>query len=240
MTDAPAARPEADATRWGLGEAALGLLVANVAAVVIGVMILGAMGEADTDPDDYSLALVALLQIPLWTGYLGAPLWAAARKGRGVVEDFGLRVKAVDIPVGLALGAATQVVLIPLLYLPIFWLIGDRDLSEEARSLTDRADNPVGVVLLVLIVVVGAPIIEELFFRGLLLRALEKRWNATVGLVVSSLVFGAVHFQPLQTPALVLFGFVAGVLAIRTGRLGASIFAHVAFNAIAVATLLAG
>ncbi len=57
--------------------------------------------------------------------------------------------------------------------------------------------------------------------------------------IVSSLVFGAVHLQPLQFPALVAVGVVFALLALRTGRLGPSIFAHIGFNAVAVGSLLA-
>ncbi len=145
----------------------------------------------------------------------------------------------VDVPVGLVIGVLTQVVLVPLVYLPIFQIIGDRDVSADARALTDRAEDPFGVVLLVLIVVIGAPVVEELFFRGLLLRSAERKWGKFWAVVVSSLVFGAVHLQPLQFPALVAVGVVFALLTLRTGRLGPAIFAHVGFNAVAVGSLLA-
>jgi uncharacterized protein len=238
-TSPPSARPDLRPVRWGLGDAWLGLLLGNVAALVVGVLILSATGYTDTESDDLPLTIIALLQVPLWLGYLTMPVLAARRKGNGLVEDFGLRMRPLDVPVGLVIGVLTQLVVVPLVYLPIFWVIGDRDVSADARALTDRADSPVGVVLLVLIVVIGAPIVEELFFRGLLLRSLERRWGSVWGLLISSLIFGAVHLQPLQFPALVVVGLILGVLAQRTGRLGPSIFAHIAFNAVAVGSLLA-
>jgi membrane protease YdiL (CAAX protease family) len=57
--------------------------------------------------------------------------------------------------------------------------------------------------------------------------------------VVTSLIFGAVHFQWLQFPALALAGLLFGVLAERYGRLGPAIAAHMVFNLTAVVTLLA-
>ncbi len=129
--------------------------------------------------------------------------------------------------------------LVPLLYVPIFWIFGHRDLSEAAKDLTDRASGP-GIGLLILLVVIGAPIVEELFFRGFMMGALERTTRSRAwGLWISALFFGAVHFQPLQTPALVLFGLVAGWLAQRYQRLGPSIFAHMGFNAVTIAILLA-
>ena len=224
--------------RWGLGDAWLGLLLGNVASVVVGVVILSLTGHVRTPPDELPLTVIALLQVPLWAGYLTMPIVASSRKGNGLVADFGLRARALDVPLGMAIGVATQLIVVPVIYVPIFWIIGERDVSASARALTDRADSPVGVVLLILIVVVGAPIVEELFFRGLLLRSLENRWGRAWAVALSSLIFGAVHLEPLQFPALVAVGVILALLAVRTGRLGPGIFAHIAFNAVAVTTLL--
>jgi hypothetical protein len=57
--------------------------------------------------------------------------------------------------------------------------------------------------------------------------------------IVSATVFGVMHLQPIDTPALIGFGLVTGWLAARYGRLGPAIWAHVAFNAVAVVSLLA-
>ncbi len=235
----PGAPTEAAPVRWGLGDAWIGLLIGNVAAVFVGAAILSAAGYAGTDADELPLGIIAVLQVPLWAGYLTMPLYAAYRKGNGLVADFGFRMRALDVPVGLVLGVASQLLLVPLVYVPIFWVIGERDVSADARALTDRATDPFGVALLILIVVVGAPIVEELFFRGLLLRSAERRWGKVWAVVVSSLIFGAVHLQPLQFPALVAVGVVFALLALRTDRLGPPIFAHMGFNAVAVISLLA-
>jgi membrane protease YdiL (CAAX protease family) len=93
-------------------------------------------------------------------------------------------------------------------------------------------------VLLVLLTVIGAPIVEELFFRGLLLRSLERRLRAPLAIGVAALLFSLAHFQVLQFLALVIFGAIAGTLAHRAQRLGPAIWAHVAFNATTVVVLL--
>jgi membrane protease YdiL (CAAX protease family) len=94
------------------------------------------------------------------------------------------------------------------------------------------------VVLLVLIVGIGAPIVEEIFYRGLLQRSLIRRVGARWGIALASLAFGAAHLQPLQFPALTLAGVLFGVLAHRYGRLGPAIAAHMVFNLTAVVALL--
>ena len=59
-----------------------------------------------------------------------------------------------------------------------------------------------------------------------------------LAVAIGTAVFAAAHFEPLQFPALFVFGLVAAVLATRTGRLGPGIWAHLAFNGFAVYSLL--
>lgn len=221
---------------WGLGDVVLWFFVAQLASIVVGGMVLAAAGYGAGDR--YPLWLVALLQIPLWAGYLVGPLVATATKGLGAVQDLGARIRWRDVVPGAAAGIATQLLLVPVLYQLVILRFVDGDLSAAARNLVDRATDPVGVLLLVLIAGVAAPLVEELFYRGFLLRALERRIGTTWALVVSSVVFAAVHLQALQFPALLLFGLVAGGLYVRTGRLGMAWAAHVAFNLVTIAVLL--
>lgn len=235
-SDAPTERPPT----WGLGDAAVGWLVALAGGQIAATIVLAVSGHEPDEFDDLSLGWMALAQVGLWAGFLGVP-WVVARlKGRGLVADFGLRFKPLDLPVGAFWGAITQLVLIGLLYAPLFWLtdISLDEMSEPARDLTERASDPFGVAMLILIVGIGAPIFEEIFYRGLLLRSLERRFGSVWAVVGSGLVFGLAHFQPLQAPALTLFGVVVGILTVRYGRLGPAIAAHVVFNMVAVVNLL--
>jgi membrane protease YdiL (CAAX protease family) len=85
---------------------------------------------------------------------------------------------------------------------------------------------------------VGAPVVEELFFRGLVLRSLLPLAPAPVAVVASGVLFGLAHWQGVQFPGLAVFGVVLGVLAYRTGRLTPGIGAHAAFNAVAVLSVI--
>jgi membrane protease YdiL (CAAX protease family) len=85
---------------------------------------------------------------------------------------------------------------------------------------------------------VGAPLVEELFFRGLLFRALLGRTPVPVAVVVSSLLFALAHFEAVQFAGLAVFGVVLALLAWRTGRLMPGIGAHAAFNLAAVVSVV--
>ena len=58
----------------------------------------------------------ALMQLPLWIGIGLIPVWFVVKRGNGVVADLGLRMKAIDVPVGLAIGVVCQLVMVPVLY----------------------------------------------------------------------------------------------------------------------------
>jgi uncharacterized protein len=233
----PRGDPEAE-IRWGMGDAVAGSVLTILAPVVVAVAVLALSGREDLD--DLSLAGTALLTVPLWVGLAGAPWWSTRLKGRrSLAADFGLRVRWSDVPLGLVTGLVGQFTLLLLVQL-VYQLLGvdDDQVGQAAEDLTDEADGIGGVVLLVLMVAVIAPALEELFYRGLWLRSLERRFGPVVAVVGSSVLFGAAHFQWYDFPALAGFGVLLGVLTVRTGRLGPAVCAHLAFNLTAVTVLL--
>jgi hypothetical protein len=235
--DAPAGeRP----VRWGLGDAIVGWIIG----IVGGAFSYGlALALSGTDPDkgdELPIEWFAIAQLGLWFGLLGTPWLVARIKGNGMRRDFGLTAKWVDLPVGAFWGLIGQFGILLVVYVPMSWVfdITPDEFSEPARDVSERATNPIGVVLLVLIVGVGAPIVEEIFYRGLLQRSLIRRVGPGWGIALASVLFGAAHIQPLQFPALALAGALFGVLAYRYGRLGPAIAAHMVFNLTAVISLL--
>jgi membrane protease YdiL (CAAX protease family) len=226
------------AVRWGLGDAVVGLVLGFVGGAITSGIVL-AINDTD-DFEDLSLGWQAVAQLGLWLGLLGTALVVSKLKGAGAVHDFGLRIAGRDVPIGILVGVVSQWVIVWFVYLPLQLLtdVTTEDISEPAREITDRATGPVGVALLVLIVGIAAPIVEEIFFRGLLQRALIRRVSEPLAVGGAAMVFALTHFQVLQLPALFLFGIVLGILAQRYGRLGPAILAHMVFNMTAVISLL--
>jgi len=91
--------------------------------------------------------------------------------------------------------------------------------------------DPANLVKLLFLVVV-APLVEELVFRGTLFRAWRARWNPVLALLASSVLFGALHPQKLAS----FFTAVTFVLLYtRTRSLWASVLAHSLSNAVVAA-----
>jgi membrane protease YdiL (CAAX protease family) len=201
--------------------------------------ILGLLTATGSDADaEVTVGVLVVSSLVGWLFSVGVPVVATTTKGNGPVADLGLRFEARDL-LYFPLGVAIQAVAVPLLYWPILRVLDQTtdDVSSEARELVDSASGP-GILVLVLIVAVGAPIAEELFYRGLVLRSVEKRWTTTVAVVTSTVLFGVVHLQGLQLPALLLIGAVLAVLTVRTDRLGPAILCHSGFNACTLFVLL--
>lgn len=217
---------------------ALGELVASIAATIAASATGYHQSSGAAQPVAVTVAGVA----GLWVGFVAAAVFVSRTRGTGsVARDFGWRVGAWwDLPLGAAIGLASQYGLVPLLYLPFHHVDRTltRQLGQPAQRETAAAHGSGSVLILFLFLAIGAPLVEELFFRGLLLRALLERTGPAVAIVVSALVFALAHFEALQFAGLAAFGVVLAVLAWRTGRLGPSIGAHIAFNAAAVITVV--
>jgi hypothetical protein len=67
---------------------------------------------------------------------------------------------------------------------------------------------------------------------------LGPRLAPVVSVGLTALVFALAHFEALQFLGLAAFGVVLGCLAWRTGRLGPSIVAHMAFNTVTIVAIV--
>ena len=120
----------------------------------------------------------------------------------------------------------------------------DSSSADNTGILRDAEGSPWFAVIL-FSVVVGAPITEELFFRGLTLRAIEKRLGKVWAVILSALIFTLPHWIGTDwRGTLTLFGsifvvgLVLGAAAVITDRLSGPIIAHMIFNAFGTAGAL--
>lgn len=80
--------------------------------------------------------------------------------------------------------------------------------------------------------VIVAPIAEELIFRGVLLNRLTKYLNLPLAILISSIVFGALH-NPGSIISAFVFGLCMAIMYIKSQNILLPIFAHFLNNLIA-------
>lgn len=81
-------------------------------------------------------------------------------------------------------------------------------------------------------VVVAAPILEEILFRGILQRLIEFRWGVTVGILLSSAIFGMIHILPPQAINAFFVALALSYIFVKSGSLLVVILIHSVNNAI--------
>ena len=184
---------------------------------------------------------VVVSLLPIWACLLGGVLIAARGRGVRVAELVGLSVRRTD-PLWLVVGIVLQYVG-ALVYLP--FSIDQQRLEKPARELVDRAGSiGPGFAVLAVALVLLAPAVEELFYRGLVLGAIRRVFEerstpaaAPIAVVLGAVWFAGIHFEWLQFPALLLVGLVCGAVTISAGRIVPSFFIHVGFNVVTVVEL---
>lgn len=238
-----------DAATW-LFLAAAGFVAGQLLALILVQVVAAALGQGGdvghltTEAVPPGWVIVSEL-VGLWIGFVGAVVLASRLRGTGrVAADMGLAVRPWDLVLGPVVGVASQLVLVPLLYLPLQPLIPhlDRRLSGPANHLTGGFPGA-DLAIIGFLTVVVVPVVEELLFRGVVLRGFLRlfgRAGRLVGpvmaIVCTGVLFGLAHVENLELLGLAAFGVVLSWLAYRTGRLGPGIFAHGAFNLVAVVT----
>jgi membrane protease YdiL (CAAX protease family) len=228
----PRRRIPARAAWWGLAGALVGLLLS-------GVM----QGAASVLFPHSDAANLLLGEVGLWIG-LGATCVLVSRAyGTGrLSEDFGLRFERSDIAVGI--GASLLLLLVAGV---IGGLFAHTGLQGSNTGIISKQDgDTVGVVIVALIAAVGAPIFEELFFRGFLRLSLASRIGGAAVWAQAAL-FGLAHYQVgvgWQNLSVIVaitgLGIVLGYVAERTGRLAAGMIAHGTFNLVVTLTIVLG
>lgn len=223
------------------------MLVAQLVGSVAAELVYRAVADV---PVEEELSSGAFFWVVLPVGALasiGTVVLVSKRKGRGSLRvDFGFELAWRDWP-ALFAGVGWQVVLI-LLLVPFVLLL---DPDEPAQELVQEIEETRSALLWVAIVgevVVIQPAIEEVIFRGILLRSLVRRFTPATAIVVSGLIFGAIHvtgtginLDALPTiVGLSAFGMLLAALALRHRSLSRPMFTHMGFNLAVVLLAAAG
>jgi len=211
-----------------------------------------AAGAGGVLPGDDSLRARAIVMLGMYAGGVGAlgVIWPLV--GARLIKG-GFRIGWGDLPRGA--GAL-------LLAVPILWVVSQGGFYIASWVASVRGDAPPDMLghvtlsalvggerdiwwwLVVVSVVVGAPIVEEIIWRGGVQSALRRipglgGWGAIFG---AAALFTLMHLgdaAPHTLPTIFALAVAIGVVFERTGRLGAAICMHAGFNALNVAIALA-
>jgi len=128
---------------------------------------------------------------------------------------------------------------------PLAEFLGADETPQVTTEAISRATDLPTQIIIVLAVAVATPIVEELTFRGLLLRYLEERMTPRRALVISAGLFGMFHILGTNGSAgaiialvqTFLAGLVLAYVTQKSGKLSRAIFVHGGFNLITILVL---
>ena len=163
--------------------------------------------------------------------------WIARRTTPDARACLGLvRPAAWGRAIGVSIAAVFAGFVIAVALEPI--LHGGEEQGLDPVAFPGGAEATIGVAIAVVALTIGAPIAEELCFRGGIFAAARYRMGFPLTALLSGLAFGAVHLVPAAFPALMLFGVVLAVVYERTGSILPAMLTHGIYNGIALAAAL--
>jgi membrane protease YdiL (CAAX protease family) len=171
--------------------------------------------------------------------------WGSHRWGSGSFRgDGGLFFRAVDTGWGVLTWLcciAAQVALYTVI------TATDIPITSNTEGVNDLSADRGYVLALLVLAVVAAPIVEEIVFRGFVLRGLLSHLGPVSAIAVQAVVFGMAHFDPVRGSGnlglvIVLSGVgaVLGTTAYLCRRIAPTIIAHAIMNGLVMAIVLGG
>jgi uncharacterized protein len=219
----------------------LGLLVVSVIALVlIPAFVWPAWTEEETaglvDPI-LELGIYLLWAALLWLVCVRAGVHRHFRLGALPARTELGRYVLLSLPLVLVSLAALYLVYLPLSYMaPEF--VSEFLLKLPPSLQWDEPEaNILIIALTVISMVVVAPIVEEVVFRGFLLNRWWKKYGLRRSIAFSSVLFALVH---LDVVGALLFGIISSILFIKTGSLYGPITVHIINNTIVLIVFCIG
>ncbi len=219
------ARPAFPYANWGAGAAVGGVLLALGTGIVLGVPALAIGHRANGD-----LTTLGNVGVQLATalGFLMVPMVIAARHGASFPQALArLGVRRFEPSALKWMAAAIGAYLFAAFVYAV--LVGQPHQKDIAESFG-------AVPIQVLLIVIAAPVSEEVCFRGMLFGGLRERLPRLAAALVSAVVFGGLHALTgiSAVPPLIVFGFILALLYEKTGSIVPGILLHMLNNSVAL------
>lgn len=120
------------------------------------------------------------------------------------------------------------------LVLLLTWLLPEHWQKKHSLLVALEEMTPLYKTIIAFSAVILAPLMEELFFRGLLQSMLRKYIHPWFTIIIASIIFAGVHGEPQNLPALFALGIALGYNYERCGRLWPAILIHMLFNGVMI------
>ena len=115
------------------------------------------------------------------------------------------------------------------------------DQLSSAMKLLEKAFSPKGPVdgvIILVVVAIGAPLVEELLFRGVLFEEIKRECSLKNTIFLTALIFGFYHFNIIQSPNTFFMGLVLAYVYYKTKSIKCSIIVHATNNILAMIPFL--
>ena len=103
------------------------------------------------------------------------------------------------------------------------------ELMENAFS----AQRPIDKIIMMVTIAIGAPLVEELLFRGVLFEELNRHASKKTTIFLTALIFGLYHFNIIQSPNTFMMGLILAYVYNKTKSIKAPIIVHATNNLLA-------
>ncbi|HEV7483231.1 MAG TPA: type II CAAX endopeptidase family protein [Solirubrobacterales bacterium] len=214
---------------WGPLLALLGVPLALVTGIVLGIP--GLLFGVESD-GGLTTAGTIIGQFGAELGFLLVPGVIAAQRGAKTLRDVLARLgmRRFDLS---ALKWMVGGVAVYFAFAAFYALL----ITEPKQEDITKSLGP--LPFQILLIVIAAPICEEVCFRGMLFGGLREKLPMVVAALASAAVFGALHAPEGITvvPPLIAFGLVLALLYEKTGSIVPGILLHVLNNSIALVAL---
>ena len=175
-------------------------------------------------------AALLVLSVVTYVVLLAAALVGVKLKRAKLAPALGFRRARLWPVVGLVAGGVWIGFSVDIAYSILTGALKVKMPNTNAQLLSSGAKTPFGLIAVFLLVGVIAPVAEEVLFRGVVFSGLRDSWGEGWAIVVSSVLFGVIHLQPLVMIPTAILGLLLAKIFSMTRSLWASIALHSAYN----------
>ena len=226
--------PERQRAPWGLKEMVICVIIVLVALFFVTTAIVGPFYAAFGENSTETLTANSIANL-VWNAVMIASVLWFARRGGGSARDVGLTLpEGRGSPWPRILGMAATTFVIMYIIIVVYGVAIDAlglNFLQPSQQVPDEFYNSnVALAVLGIAIVIGAPIAEEIFFRGFLFGGTRPLVGALPAAVITGFIFSLAHYN---LGLILPFTAIGAVLALsyqRSGTLFVPMGAHFLFN----------